>query len=161
MCRCLNIPRASYYYKAIEPKSEAELEEMIKTIFRESKSRYGARKLKKCLENEGIILSRRRIRRIMKRLYLVSVYQKATFKSNSKGKNEAPIPNLLARQFDYDNAVSESTYRAFKLEFVNQENFHSLKELTFKTKDYVYWWNHHRIHSSLNYQTPIAKRIST
>lgn len=60
----------------------------------------------------------------------------------------------------YDNAVSESTYRAFKLEFVNQETFHSLKELTFKTKDYVYWWNHHRIHSSLNYQTPIAKRIS-
>ncbi len=96
MCRCLNIPCSSYYYKAIEPKSEAELEEMIKTIFRESKSRYGARKLKKCLENEGIILSRRRIRRIMKRLYLVSVYQKAAFKSNSKGKNEAPIPNLLA-----------------------------------------------------------------
>ena len=89
MCRCLNIPRASYYYKAIEPKSKAELEEMIKTIFRES---------------------------------------------NSKGKNEAPIPNLLARQFDYDNAVSESTYRAFKLEFVNQENFHSLKELILKTK---------------------------
>ena len=258
MCRCLNIPRASYYYKAIEPKSEAELEEMIKTIFRESKSRYGARKLKKCLENEGIILSRRRIRRIMKRLNLVSVYQKAAFKSNSKGKNEAPIPNLLARQFNqekpleaivtdltyvrvgnrwayvcliidlfnreiiglsvgwhktaelvkqasqsipyaltsvklfhsdrgkefdnqlidemleafgiarslsqatcpYDNAVSESTYRAFKLEFVNQETFHSLKELILKTKDYVYWWNHHRIHSSLNYQTPIAKRIS-
>ncbi|MGT2800807.1 IS3 family transposase, partial [Streptococcus marmotae] len=23
---------------------------------------------------------------------------------------------------------------------------------------YVHWWNHHRIHGSLNYQTPIAKR---
>ncbi|MGT2737395.1 IS3 family transposase [Streptococcus orisratti] len=36
--------------------------------------------------------------------------------------------------------------------------FHSLEELILKTKNYVHWWNHHRIHSSLNYQTPIARR---
>ena len=124
MCQCLNIPRSSYYYKAVEPVSEAELGEKIKSIFLESKSRYGARKIKKCLEVQGINLSRRRIRRIMKRLNLVSIYQKATF----------------------------------KLEFINQENFRSLEELTLKTKDYVHWWNHHRIHSTLHYQTPMTKR---
>lgn len=59
----------------------------------------------------------------------------------------------------YDNAVAESTYRSFKLEFINQETFQSLEELSLKTKDYVHWWNHHRIHSSLNYQTPITKRM--
>ncbi|MFC3928179.1 IS3 family transposase [Streptococcus caprae] len=258
MCQCLNIPRSSYYYKAVEPVSEMELEEMVKRIFLESKSRYGARKIKKCLEVQGINLSRRRIRRIMKRLNLVSVYQKAVFKPHSKGKNEAPVPNLLDRQFNqekplealvtdltyvrvgnrwayvcliidlfnreiiglsagwhktaelvkeafqnipyaltkvklfhsdrgkkfgnalidkmleafditrslsqagcpYDNAVSESTYRAFKLEFINQEAFRSLEELALKTKEYVHWWNHHRIHSSLNYQTPMARRLS-
>ena len=251
------MPRSSYYYQAVEPVSEAEFEEKIKGIFLDSKSRYGARKIKKCLEVDGIILSRRRIRRIMKRLNLVSVYQKAAFKPHSKGKNEAPVPNLLARQFNqekpleavvtdltyvlvgnrwayvcliidlfnreiigmsvgwnktadlvkqaiqsipyalttvkmfhsdrgkefdnqlidemleafgitrslsqagcpYDNAVAESTYRSFKLEFINQETFHSLEELTLKTKDYVHWWNHHRIHGSLNYQTPLTKRI--
>ncbi|MGT2800909.1 integrase core domain-containing protein, partial [Streptococcus marmotae] len=58
----------------------------------------------------------------------------------------------------YDNAVAESTYRAFKIEFVYQEQFSTLEELSIKTRDYVHWWNHHRIHSSLNYQTPIAKR---
>ncbi len=68
MCRWLNIPRSSYYYKAAELVSEAELEERVKHIFLESKSRYGTRKIKKCLEREGINLSRRRIRRIMKRL---------------------------------------------------------------------------------------------
>ncbi|HFI0749764.1 TPA: IS3 family transposase, partial [Streptococcus suis] len=26
--------------------------------------------------------------------------------------------------------------------------------------NYVHWWNHHRIHGSLNYQTPIAKRVT-
>ncbi len=91
MCRWLNIPRSSYYYKAVEPVSEAELEAMVKRIFVESKSRYGARKIKKCLEAEGLTLSRRRIRRIMKRLNLTSVYQKAAFKPHTKGKNEAPI----------------------------------------------------------------------
>lgn len=58
----------------------------------------------------------------------------------------------------YDNAVAESTYRSFKLEFINQENFRSLEELTLKTKYYVHWWNHHSIHSTLNYQTPMTKR---
>lgn len=73
---------------------------MVKRIFLDSKSRYGASKIKKCLEAQGITLSRRRIRRIMKRLNLVSVYQKATFKPHSKGKNEAPVPNFLERQFN-------------------------------------------------------------
>ncbi len=259
MCRWFKIPRSSYYYKAVKPVSEAELEENIKAIFLESKARYGARKIKKCLENEGIKLSHRRIRRIMNRLNLVSVYQKAAFKPHTKGKNEAPIPNHLARQFEqekpletivtdltyvwvgnrwtyvcliidlfnreiiglsvgwnktadlvkqalqsipyaltkvklfhsdrgkefdnqlideileafgitrslsqagcpYDNAIAESTYRAFKLEFVHQESFRSLEELSLKTKDYVYWWNYHRIHGSLNYQTPMTKRLTT
>ncbi|MBM7635567.1 DNA-cytosine methyltransferase [Streptococcus saliviloxodontae] len=59
----------------------------------------------------------------------------------------------------YDNAVAESTYRSFKLEFIDQETFQSLEELALKTKDYVHWWNYHRIHGSLNYQTPMTKRV--
>lgn len=47
----------------------------------------------------------------------------------------------------------------FKIEFVYQETLQSLEELTLKTKNYVHWWNHHRIHGSLNYQTPMAKRV--
>ncbi|MGX7776730.1 IS3 family transposase [Streptococcus pluranimalium] len=257
MCRWLDLPRSSYYYKFTEAVSEADLEEKVEQIFLESKSRYGARKIKQCLATDGITLSRRRIRRIMKRLNLVSVYQQASFKPHSKGKNEAPIPNRLARQFHqekpleaivtdltyvrvgkrwayvclimdlynreiiglsvgwqktaelvkqaiqsipyaltkvhlfhsdrgkefdnqlidevleafgitrslsqagcpYDNAVAESTYRSFKLEFIHQETFQSLEELTLKTKNYVHWWNHHRIHGSLDYQTHMAKRV--
>lgn len=251
------MPRSSYYYQAVESVSETEFEETIKRIFLESESRYGSRKIEICLNNEGITLSRRRIRRIMKRLNLDFVYQKATFKPHSKGKNEAPIPNHLDRQFKqerplqalvtdltyvrvgnrwayvcliidldnreiiglslgwhktaklvkqaiqsipyaltkvkmfhsdrgkefdnqltdeileafgikrslsqtgcpYDNAVAESTYRAFKIEFVYQETFQSLEELALKTKDYVHWRNYNRIHGSLNYQTPMTKRL--
>lgn len=226
------MPRSSYYYQAVESVSETEFEETIKRIFLDSESIYGSRKIKICLNNEGITLSRRRIRRIMKRLNLVSVYQKATFKPHSRGKNEAPIPNHLDRQFKqerplqalvtdltyvrvgnrwayvcliidlynreiiglslgwhktaelvkqaiqsipyaltkvkmfhsdrgkefdnqlideileafgitrslsqagcpYDNAVAESTYRAFKIEFVYQETFQLLEELALKTE---------------------------
>lgn len=257
MCRLLAIPRSSYYYKRIEPVSEVELESKIKDIFVENKARFGARKLKQVLASQGICLSRRRIRRIMKRLNLICVYQKAAFKPQSKGKNEAPVPNHLGRAFanckplevlvtdltyvrvgqrwayvcfiidlynreiiglsvgwhksadlvkraiqsipyaltkvelfhsdrgkefdnvlideilqafdikrslsqagcPYDNAVAESTYRAFKIEFVYQEQFSSLEELVMKTRDYVHWWNYHRIHGSLNYQTPMVMRI--
>ena len=58
----------------------------------------------------------------------------------------------------YDNAVAESTYRSFKLEFINQETFQSLKELALKRR-LCPLWNYHRIHGSLNYQTPMTKRI--
>ena len=96
------------------PVSEAQLEEMVKRIFLDSKSRYGARKMKKWLEAQGSTLSRRRIRCIMKRLNLVSVYQKAAFKPHSKGKNEAPVPNLLERQFNQqkllDTLVTERLF---------------------------------------------------
>lgn len=97
MCRWLNIPRSSYYYQAVEPVSEMELDEKVKTIFLKSKSRYGARKIQKRLESKGIILSRCRIRRIIKRLHLVCVYQKRAFKRHSKGKNDALI---LVRHFN-------------------------------------------------------------
>jgi len=51
----------------------------------------------------------------------------------------------------YDNTIAENTYRTFKIEFIYQEAFQLLEELTLQTKDYVHWWNHHRIHASLNY----------
>lgn len=95
MCRWLNLPRSSYYYKASEPVSEADLEEKVKQIFLESQSRYGARKIKQCLATDGIILSRRRIRRIMRRLNLVSVYHQASFKPHSKGKKRSPYSKYL------------------------------------------------------------------
>lgn len=257
MCRCLNIPRSSYYYQSKDSVSEEEVEEKVTTVFTDNKKRYGARKIKKILESKGFRISRRRIRHIMKKFNLVSVYQKSTFKPHTPKKNESSVPNHLNRAFDqrnplevlvadltyvrvgkrwayicliidlfnrelvgasvdwhksgelvkraiqsipyaltkvdlfhsdrgkefnnqlidevleafditrslsqsgcpYDNAVAESTYRLFKIEFIYQETFHSLEELILKTKDYVHWWNYCRIHGSLDYQTPMTKRL--
>lgn len=58
----------------------------------------------------------------------------------------------------YDNAVAEATFKIIKIEFVWNETFANLKELKLKLWDYVNWYNHHRIHSSLGYQTPVQYR---
>ena len=58
----------------------------------------------------------------------------------------------------YDNAVAEATFKIIKTEFVWNETFADLKALKLKLWDYVNWYNHHRIHSALGYQTPVQYR---
>ena len=55
----------------------------------------------------------------------------------------------------YDNAVAEATFKIIKTEFIWNERFQDLEELKLKLWDYVNWYNNHRIHSSLGYQTPV------
>ena len=58
----------------------------------------------------------------------------------------------------YDNAVAEATFKIIKTEFVWNETFADLSELKRKLWDYVHWYNHHRIHSTLGYETPVQYR---
>ena len=55
----------------------------------------------------------------------------------------------------YDNAVAEATYKIFKTEFCFNRKFDSLQQLETELFDYVNWFNNFRIHSSLNYLSPI------
>ena len=67
-----------------------------------------------------------------------------------------PIERSLSHKgCPYDNAVAEATFKVIKTEFLWNEQFESLEELKLKLWDYVNWYNRHRIHSSLAYQTPI------
>ena len=45
-----------------------------------------------------------------------------------------------------------------KTEFIYQYQFNSLDELQIILFDYVYWYNHERIHGAINYMTPIDCR---
>lgn len=58
----------------------------------------------------------------------------------------------------YDNAVAEATFKAIKTEFVSNQLFDSLEQLKLQFCHYVDWFNYTRLHSSLNYQTPIEYR---
>lgn len=61
----------------------------------------------------------------------------------------------------YDNAVGEATFKIIKTEFVCHKSFDNLRHLQLQLSDYVNWFNHHRIHSSLYYQTSVEYREKT
>ena len=61
----------------------------------------------------------------------------------------------------YDNSVNEATNHILKTEFIRQHVFSSLDELRVLLFDYIYWYNHYRLHGSLNYQTPMELRIKS
>lgn len=58
----------------------------------------------------------------------------------------------------YDNAVAESTNHILKTEFIYQYRFQTLTELREKLAEYIDWYNHARLHSTLNYLSPVAYR---
>lgn len=117
MCDVLNIPRSSYYYesKIQSPSSDADYSKVIIKAFKKNRRAYGTRRLKKYLEEtKGIILSRRRIGRIMRKNGLVSSYTVAKYRVHKDTCNEAKVTNLVDRNFhnrDFlDVVVSDLTY---------------------------------------------------
>lgn len=114
MCKVLQISRNTYYYVAALKPDESELETKIETIFHNNRDVYGSRKIKKELAKENLLISRRRICRIMKKLGLVSSYTIAAFHPNKTKCNESPIKNELNREFNdqkkYAVVVSDLTY---------------------------------------------------
>lgn len=63
--------------------------------------------------------------------------------------------SLSKKGCPYDNAVAEATFKVFKTEFAYPNNFETLEQLNLELFDYVHWYNNLRIHSSLNYLTPV------
>jgi transposase InsO family protein len=66
--------------------------------------------------------------------------------------------SLSKKGCPYDNAVAEATFKIFKTEFVNPNTFDSLDHLKLELSDYVNWYNNFRIHSTLDYLTPVEFR---
>jgi len=225
-------------------------------IYRDNRSVYGTRKIKKALHAEGKRASRGRIGRIMAKYGLISAYTQKKYRPGGDAANDADVPNLLGRNFKghrplevvvsdltyvrvagrwaytclfldlynreiighsagdhkdaaliksafasmddnlfdlgifhtdrgsefdnmaidelldtfgirrslsrkanpWDNAVAEATFKLYKAEFAYRERFSSLRELQVKLSDYVHWFNNIRIHSTLNYMTPVEFR---
>lgn len=59
----------------------------------------------------------------------------------------------------YDNAVAESMFKTFKVEFIYPQVFESLKQLKLELFDYANWYNNIRLHSSLGYLPPTTYKF--
>ncbi|NOW22497.1 transposase InsO family protein [Clostridium butyricum] len=68
--------------------------------------------------------------------------------------------SLSKKGCPYDNAVAEASYKIIKTEFAFNRVFNSLEELQLDLRSYILWYNNKRIHSALNYMTPVEYRLS-
>jgi len=105
MCKVFKVDKSSYYHwiknGSIIQKVDEKLNELIEIIFIQSRQTYGTRRIKdKLVKQYGVLISRRRIKNILKYLGL-SVRMKRRFKVMTTDSNHnLPIaPNILNRDF--------------------------------------------------------------
>ena len=98
MCKVLKISRSTYYFELKKINNGEKIEEYereVISVFKESKGIYGARKIKTVLNRKGIVISRRRIRRIMIKNGLVSKYTILQYKVHKTKSNKDKIENKV------------------------------------------------------------------
>jgi transposase InsO family protein len=105
MCKVFKVNISSYYHwvrcGCIVNKVDEELNKLIEKVFYTSNQTYGQRRIKEALEKKyGVIISKRRIGKIMKSLNLVPKMRRK-FKVNTTDSNHnLPVaPNILDRDF--------------------------------------------------------------
>lgn len=114
MCKVLNVSRSTYYYESTPCSIDNAVEETVVKIFENNRRVYGTRKIKVELKKLGMVVSRRRIGRLMMKNGLVSVYAVAQYKVHRTKCNESDIQNELNREFERETpleaVVSDLTY---------------------------------------------------
>ncbi len=91
MCRFVKVSRSSYYEWLDSPegsktRQDKELTKIITSIFKEGRSIYGTRRIKKKLALQGKTISRRRLSRLMNEAGLVCK-TKRKFKATTDSKH--------------------------------------------------------------------------
>jgi len=110
MCKVLKVSRSTYYkHLSMQPsKREIEnekLKEQILEIYEESDKTYGAPRIYKTLIGKGIVISLKRIQRLMTKLGIKSIVIKKFRPATNKSKIESK-ENVLRRDFS-TNTINE------------------------------------------------------
>ena len=113
MCDMMGVSQSSYYDWLKRPESARSLEdkrmgEKVKKSHEKSRETYGARRIRQDLEEDGELISRTRVGRLMKQQGLESK-SKRKFKATTNSKHGRPVaPNLLDREFLVERVVPAS-----------------------------------------------------
>ena len=116
---CMEKPRPRRLPPTLKPLPEPERADDpiagdVVRIYEDNRREYGAPKMKRSLAREGIVASRRRIKRIMNQKGLVSAYTCKKCKPCAAKTDEAEAPNVLDREFDghppHTRIVSDPSY---------------------------------------------------
>jgi putative transposase len=108
MCSIFGISRSGYYASADRKecqrhKEDVALMPIIKSTFKRGRSTYGARSIRDILSGMGILISRRRTRRLMDQQGLYPQTAKAfRHGTTTQSKHPIPTPDLVNRKFSAD-----------------------------------------------------------
>jgi len=73
--------------------------------------------------------------------------------------NTKVIQSMSRKGNCWDNAVAESFFKTIKYECINRYKFETHHQLYIHIEQYIKWYNTKRIHSALNYRTPLEMEI--
>jgi len=121
MAEVLKVCRSGYYQWALNKKTKKEIEDekflaLIQAEFDKSRKTYGARRISKALQKQGVKIGRFRTERIMAENNIVPKTV-TKFKATTNSNHNYPVsPNLLNRNFNVDTPyvvwVTDITYVA-------------------------------------------------
>jgi transposase InsO family protein len=101
LLKLADIPRSTYYYwvKTFgRPDKDAELKTLIQAIYHEHKGRYGYRRIRTELKNQGHKVNHKKVQRLMSELGLKSIVRMKKYRSY-KGDVGKTASNILDRNF--------------------------------------------------------------
>ena len=107
MCRVLGVTRSGYYAWSIRPASrreqrDGELSEQIRTIYQDSRGRYGSPRVHNELHVQGVRCGKKRVARLMQEQQL-SACQPRRFVATTDSAHAFPTsPNRLNRQYQVE-----------------------------------------------------------
>lgn len=97
-----HMAKSSYCYQQAvlnAPDKYADLRVKIRTVFDESSSRYGYRRIHSSLKNEELTVSEKVVRRLMQEEKLIVPHVKRKKYSSYKGEITPAVPNVIERDF--------------------------------------------------------------
>ena len=109
LCQVMRVSRSGFYQylKRVDQcpngnPTEATLKARIRSIFKEHRSKYSARRIMKQLNDEGHQIGIYKVRRMMRDLGLKAKAPRR-YKVTTNSRHSVPVaPNVLNRQFDVD-----------------------------------------------------------
>ncbi len=92
--KLLEVPRASVYYKPVI-NDESEIANSIREVYLSSDCRYGYRKITADLHNQGIIINKKKVLKIMQEMGIEGLYPKKYINTTIRNNEHKIYPYLL------------------------------------------------------------------
>jgi putative transposase len=106
LCRILKVPRSTYYATINRPESKRSQENreycaQIKEIWRKSRKCYGSPKIAAIMRRNGILISQKRVGRLMVRMSIRSVVMRK-YRHYSSIEDRTDRENIINQEFGSD-----------------------------------------------------------